>query len=106
MPLRRFQESRTIALDVRTGLTPLLSLIAHTPACLLRSAGHKKRRLTPYEFQSKTEAASGQLVTAAGPSGSPVSCPRGTLLFTTGAGSIDPVLPVGTSTPPQPCATG
>ncbi|GAA2605225.1 hypothetical protein GCM10010304_63840 [Streptomyces roseoviolaceus] len=40
--LRRFQESRTIALDVRTGLTPLLSLVAHTPACLLRSVGPRK----------------------------------------------------------------
>ncbi|GGU21772.1 hypothetical protein GCM10010244_55440 [Streptomyces coeruleorubidus] len=65
VPLRRFQESRTIALDVRTGLTPLLSLIAHAPACLLRSVGPRKRRLTPHEFESKAEAASGQLVTAA-----------------------------------------
>ncbi|MEH0573761.1 MULTISPECIES: aldehyde dehydrogenase family protein [Streptomyces] len=61
MALRRFQEGRAVALNVRTGLAPLLFLGVHSTLTSDGPAHPIKRRLPPYSFESKTEAASGQV---------------------------------------------
>ncbi|GGW23457.1 hypothetical protein GCM10010350_01420 [Streptomyces galilaeus] len=61
VPLRGLQEGRTIALDIRAGLTSLLSAGGHASSCLRCTRTQQKRMLPPYRFERKAEAASGQM---------------------------------------------